>query len=333
MKAKPKPKRKTARNWPKTNHNTPNKRHRRCASTSGTELRDMIRQNKNNKLRQHRRYASLSKEESRDLIGRNINKGNSCTSVSQKRKHTQVVKCGRHHKKLKPLRKCNKIQITEVSLTYKTPVRPSILRHKNIKSPGHGIPPNRVPNKINESRLLNLSKVRQQLKTSNLKVDKNHKVLKRAALSGNKMSGRNDKNTSEKSDKERKRRKKQPKDLKKKSKNSKSRQAKRWDVDPEAFRQEIELAFTSIKNRKSNKPLSPEEVQKHLNAISATVSNKGAHGRPKKNSSKAQPSAGPEKRESAVPEGKAPEGTTNHGTGRAPKLWNKRKRSEIKVKS
>ena len=33
------------------------------------------------------------------------------------------------------------------------------------------------------------------------------------------------------------------------------------------------------------------------------------------------------------PVGKAPEGTTNHGTRRATKLRNKRKRSEIKVKS
>ena len=34
-----------------------------------------------------------------------------------------------------------------------------------------------------------------------------------------------------------------------------------------------------------------------------------------------------------APEGNVPEGTTNHGTGRAPKIRNKRKRSEIKVKS
>ena len=100
-----------------------------------------------------------------------------------------------------------------------------------------------------------------------------------------------------------------------------------------AFSHEIELAFTSIKNRQSNKPLTPEEVQKHLNAISASVSNKGALRRPKKNSSKVQPSAGPEGQESVAPEGQVPEGTTNHGTRKAVKVRNKRKRSEVKVKS
>ena len=203
MKGKPKPKRKTAKTWPITNQNTPIKQHRRGAGTSGAELRDLIRQNTNNTLRQHRRYASLSKEESRELIGRKINKGNSCASVSQKRKHTHAVKCGRHRQKVKPHRKCNKLQKTEVSHTYKTSVRPYILRHRNIKSPGHGILPNRAPNKIKESRLLNLSKVRQPLKTNNLKVDINHKVLKCEALSGNKMSRRNDKDMSENSDEER----------------------------------------------------------------------------------------------------------------------------------
>ena len=290
MKGKPKPKRKTAKTWPITNQNTPIKQHRRCAGTSGAELRDLIRQNTNNTLRQHRRYASLSNEESRDLIGRKINKGNSCASVSQKRKHTHAVKCGRHYQKLKPLKKCYKIRKTEVSHTYKTSVRPYILRHRKIKSSGHGILPNRVPNKTKESRLLNQGKVRQKLITDNLKVDKNCKVLNRAALPGTKMNTKDGNDMSEKSDEERERRKKQPKDLKKRSKNTKSKKAKLsklWDVDPAPFSHEIEMAFTSIKNRKSKKPLSPEEIQKHLNAISASVSNKGALRRPKKNSSKA----------------------------------------------
>ena len=108
---------------------------------------------------------------------------------------------------------------------------------------------------------------------------------------------------------------------------------KRGDIDPVTFSHQIELAFTAIKNRQSNKPLKPEEVQKHLNAIGASVSNKGAPRRPKKNSSKVLPSAGPEVQESVAPEGQVPEGTTNHGTGRVPKIRNKRKRSEIKVKS
>ena len=104
------------------------------------------------------------------------------------------------------------------------------------------------------------------------------------------MNTKDGNDMSEKSDEERERRKKQPKDLKKRSKNTKSKKAKLsklWDVDPAPFSHEIEMAFTSIKNRKSKKPLSPEEIQKHLNAISASVSNKGALRRPKKNSSKA----------------------------------------------
>ena len=309
MKGKPKPKRKTAKTWPITNQNTPIKQHRRCAGTSGAELRDLIRQNTNNTLRQHRRYASLSNEESRDLIGRKINKGNSCASVSQKRKHTHAVKCGRHRQKVKPHRKCNKLQKTEVSHTNKSSERPYILRHRNIKSSGHGILPKRDPNKIKESRLPNLSKVRQPMKTNDLKVDKIHKDLKRAALSGNKIWRRNDKDMSENSNEERERRKNQPKNLKQKSKSSKSWQVKRGDIDPVAFSHQIELAFTAIKNRQSNKPLKPEEVQKHLNAIGASVSNKRAPRRPKKNSSKVLPSAGPEVRESVALEGQVPEGS------------------------
>ena len=92
MKGKPKPKRKTTKTWPISNQNTPTKQHRRYAGPSGAELRELIRQNINNTLRQYRRYACLSKVESRDLIGRKINKGNSCASVSQKRKHTHAVK-------------------------------------------------------------------------------------------------------------------------------------------------------------------------------------------------------------------------------------------------
>ena len=164
MKGKPKPKRKTAKTWPITNQNTPIKQHRRGAGTSGAELRDLIRQNTNNTLRQHRRYASLSNKESRDLIGK-INKGNSCASVSQKRKQSHAVKCGRHYQRLKFLKKCYKTRKTEVSHTYKTSVKPHLLRHIKIKLSGHGILPNRVPNKTKESRLLNLDKVRQQLKS------------------------------------------------------------------------------------------------------------------------------------------------------------------------
>ena len=155
----------TAEKWPKTNQNTPVKRYRRCTGTRETALRDLIRVNKINKLRQHRRSATLSTEGARVLVGRKINKGNSCTSVSQKRKQSHAVKCGRHYQRLKFLKKCYKTRKTEVSHTYKTSVKPHLLRHIKIKLSGHGILPNRVPNKTKESRLLNLDKVRQQLKS------------------------------------------------------------------------------------------------------------------------------------------------------------------------
>ena len=63
------------------------------------------------------------------------------------------------------------------------------------------------------------------------------------------------------------------------------------------------------------------------------MSNLGALRRLKKNSSKTQPSTGKGVRKSVEPEGNGPESTTKHGTGRATKLRNKRKRSDIKVKS
>jgi hypothetical protein len=188
----------------------------------------------------------------------------------------------------------------------------------------------RVPTKIRDSRLPNLSKVRQPVTTNDLKTDKNHKVIKSIALSGINMSKRNDKDMSEDSDEERERQKKQHKDLKKPRKSSNSWPVKRGDIDPVAFSHQIELAFAAIKNRQSSKPLNPEEVQNHLNAIGATVSNRGAFRRLKKNSSKVPPPKGPEVQESVAPEGQTPEGTTNHGTGRVLKVRSKRKRSEVK---
>ena len=85
-----------------------------------------------------------------------INKGNSCVSVSQKLKQTHAVKCGSPQQKPKPFKKCIKLHKTEVSHTNIPPIRPYILRHKNIKSPGHGFP--RDPIQPRLSRLLNPSK-------------------------------------------------------------------------------------------------------------------------------------------------------------------------------
>ena len=334
MKDTPKHERKIAKTRPKTNQNNPLMQHRRYANLSRAELHDVICRNVNKPHKQHQQCAALSKMESRNLIGQNINKGDSSrASVSQKRKHKHAVKRGRHLLKLKTLKTSTKLQITEVSHKRQSLKRLYILRHRYLKSIGHEISHERDPHKINQSRLLKPSKVRKLKTVTGPKVSKSRKCLKRLALSGNKMSRRNDKDMSENSDEERERRKNQPKNLKQKPKSSKSWQVKRGDIDPVAFSHQIELAFTAIKNRQSNKPLKPEEVQKHLNAIGVSVRNKRAPRRPKKNSSKALPSAGPEVRESVVPKGKAPEGTTNHGTGRAPKIQNKRKRSEIKVKS
>ena len=136
----------------------------------------------------------------------------------------------------------------------------------------------------------------------------------------------------DKSDDEKERHQKQSKDPKKKPKSTKSKKAKLsklWDSNGH----EVEMAYNSIKNRKSKKPLSPKEIRKHLDAISASVSELGALRRQKKNSSKVQPASGKGVRESMEPEGNVPEGTTNRGTKRATKLRNKRKRSDIKVKS
>ena len=310
MKGKPIPERKAAKPWPIKSQNNPTKQHRQNTGHS-----KLIRQNVNNTPKQHRQYACLSKVESRDLIGRKINKGNSCASVSQKRKQKHAVKCGRHFQKLNPLKKFYKLHKTEVSHTYKTPVKPLILRRRNINSLGHGVSPNRDPNKI-KGRLPKSSKVRQQLKANDLKIQVNHRVVKREALSGHNMSRRNEK--SENSDEERERNKKQHKDLKKRSKNS--GEAKLWDVDPVAFSREIEQAFTSIKNRESNKPLSREEALKHMEAINASISDNRTRRRPKKKSSKVPEMAKPEGQENRVPEG-----TAGNGTRKTVRARNKRK--------
>jgi len=292
MKDTPNLKIKNGKTRPIKNRKTPIMQHRRYAGLSRTELRDLIRQNINNTLWQHRRYASLSKVELRDLIGLKINKGNSCVSVSQKRKQTHAVKCGSLQQKLKPFRKCIKLRKKEVSHTNIPPIRPYILRHKNIKSPGHGFPRDHKQPRV--SRLLNPSKVRQPAKTNDLKVDKNHKVLKRAALSGNNMS--------ENSDEEREKLKDQHKCLRTVSKSSSRWPVNRGHIDPVAFSNQIKLTFAALKKRPSNLPLKPEEVQKHLNAIGATASKRGTSKRQKKNSSKVLPSADQECHESVAPE-------------------------------
>ena len=325
---------KTAKLWPKTNQKPPDRRYRPCAGARETELRDLIRVNKINKLTQRRQSATLSKERARDLIGRKINKGNSCVSVSRKQSH--AVNYDRHYQSLNFLKKCYKIRKTEVSHNYKTPVKPHILRLIKIKLSGLGIPPNRVPNKTIESRLPNLDKVRQPLTTDSLKINKKRKVLNREALSGTKMNPKDGNDMPEKDDEERERRKKPPKVHKKESKKTNSKKAKLtklWNIDPEAFRHELEMACSSLKNRKSKKPLSEKEIKIHLDTISESVRNLAAHRRKKKNSSKTQTPTGKEVRESMEPKGTAPKGTANRGTEGATKPRNKRKRSEIKVKS
>ena len=226
------------------------------------------------------------------------------------------MKFGRHYRRLKLLYKCYKIQKTEVSHTDKTPVKPHLLRYIKIKLLGHGILPNRAPSKTKVNRLLNQDKV-----ADHLKLRKKGRVLTHSVISGSKMSTKDGANMPDKNDDEKERHKKQSKDRNKKPGSSKSKKAKLsklWEIDPEAFRHEVEMAYKSIKNRKGKRPLSQKEIRKHLDAISASMSELAALRGQKKKSLKSHP---------------ATEGTTNRGTNSATKPVNKRKRSDTKVKS
>ena len=132
---------------PKTHRKNPVTRYRQRASAKRTELRNLIRVNKNYEPRLHRRSASLSKREACDLVGQKINKGNSCPSVSQKRKQPHAVKIGRHYRRLKIVHKCYKIHKTEVSHSEKIFVRPHLLKHiKNKVTELHQTGPQAKPN-------------------------------------------------------------------------------------------------------------------------------------------------------------------------------------------
>ena len=68
------------------------------------------------------------------------------------------------------------------------------------------------------------------------------------------MSTKDGNDMPEKNDEERERRKKPPKDHKKGSKKTdpkKEKLTKLWNIDPEAFRHEIEKTTSALKNRKS----------------------------------------------------------------------------------
>ena len=318
---------KTAKFWPKTNRKNPVKRYRHCASAQNTELRDLIRVNKINKLTQRRQSATLSKERTLDLIGRKINKGNSCTSVS--RKQTHAVSHDNNYLSLNSHKKCYKIPKTEVSHDYKTPAKSLKLRLIKIKSPGPGIPSNRIQNKTVESRPSDQDQVRLHQTTENIKIDKKHRVLNRVALSGTKMNPKDGNDRPDKDGEER--RKKPPKDHKKGSKKTdpkKEKLTKLWNIDPEAFRHEIEKTTSALKNRKSKKPLTEKEIKTYLDDISESVRKLAAHRGRDKKSSKPQTSSGKEVRESNTPKGSA-----NRGTKKTTKLRQKRKRSETKIKS
>ena len=153
---------------PKINQNKPVKRYRCCTNTKETKLSDLIRANKISKIRPHRRSATLSTGGARALVGRKINKGNSCTSAFQKRKQLHAITRGSHYRELKTLKKCYKIRRTEVSHKFETLVKLHSLRRIKIKLIGHGNKPNRVPNKIFESRLLTQDEVRNRIITNKL---------------------------------------------------------------------------------------------------------------------------------------------------------------------
>ena len=259
---------KNGRNGPRKKRRNPYRQLLRNAELSRTELRDLIRQTKNKTLKLHRRYASLSRVELRDLIGLNINKGNSCTSVSQKRKQRHAVWSVNTKRKRKSLGKCIKLLTSEVR-HIKNHAKPSpyILRPKIFNSSGHGFPRDHVRQSV--SRLPNLSKVRHKTKTIGPKSKANREVLKRAALSGINMSGN--------SDEEKEKSKKQHKCLRTASKSSKRR-----DIDSAAFSVQIERTSNALK-RQGSAPLPPEAVIKHLNAIVATVNRKGPPKKTKQN--------------------------------------------------
>ena len=250
----------------------------------------MIRVNKNYEPRPHRRSATLSKREACDLVGRKINKGNSCTSVSQKRKQPHTVKFGRHYRRLKIVHKCYKIHNTEVSLSEKTLVRPHLLKHVKNNLLGHGTTPDRAPSKTKLSRSLNQDKVRLNQIANHFTLAKKSRVLTHSVISGSKMS-KDGADKPDKNDDEKNRRKKS-KDRDKRLENSKSKKAKltkHWEIDPEAFRHEIDMAYKTLQNRKGKRPLSQKEIRKHLDAISQSVTQLAALRRLKKKPSKPQP--------------------------------------------
>ena len=118
---------KTAKTRPKNGQNNPMVQHRWTANYSRTRLRALTRQKNNITLRQHRRSTGLSKKELSDLIGPKINKRVSCTSVSQRRNYSHVVKFVYHHRQLNQLinrfKKCNKPHKTEGSNEIRSPIR------------------------------------------------------------------------------------------------------------------------------------------------------------------------------------------------------------------
>ena len=301
---KPNPITKTAKSGIKFNQNKPITQHRQTANLSRTRLNNLTRQNNNNTLRQHRRTASLSKKELSDLIGPKINKGISCTSVSQKRKYSHVGKCYYAHRQINRFKKCNKPHKPEVSHKIRSPIRSYTLRYNYTTPPGHKISRTLVPTRARVGQLPYL---------------------------GLTMRKQGEKDESEE---ERQKARKQSKNTKQRKKSSKPWPVRRGYIDPEAFRKQIELVNASINNRQSDKPLDPKEVQNHLHAIGATVSKGGVStSGQKKNPSKVPPPKGHGVQDSTAPEGRTPTGPTKHRTRGNLIAQNKRKRNEITVKT
>ena len=206
------------------------------------------------------------------MVGRNVNKGISCISVSQKRKQPHAVKSGRHYRRLKTVQKCYKSHKTEVSLSEKTLERTHCLKLVKINLLGHEITPYRAPNKTKLSRSLNKGKVRLIQIAKHSTLVKKNRTLTHSVISGSKMS-KDGADKPDKNDDEKNRRKKS-KDREKRLENSKSKKAKlsqHWEIDPEAFRHEIDMAYKTLQNRKGKRPLSQKEIRKHLDAINQSV--------------------------------------------------------------
>ena len=151
------------------------------------------------------------------------------------------------YRRLKTAKKCYKSHKIEVSLSELTLERKRCLKLVKINLLGHEITPYRAPNKTTLSRSLNKGKVRLTKIAKLSTLVKKSRTLTHSVFSGSKMS----KDGAEKPDKDddEKNKRKKSKDRDKRLENSKSKRAKlskHWEIDPEAFSHEIDMAYKTL---------------------------------------------------------------------------------------